>query len=144
MCRFSFEPSSSYGNRSVCNFNCALLLVVYTAEFTQKRLIRTPRQNIMAKPRSLKLALLYLIVSISEVCSKRTHQGHVYSKQKHKIQSSRSKIRIEKGSPWPFLPSAGNHHTEFPHYPSYPFMIVAPPRKFFNFMSVQYFLENGS
>jgi Na+/H+ antiporter NhaC len=48
-------------------------------------------------------------------------------KRKDKAHSSKSKLKIDKGNPWPFLPSAGSHYTATKGYPSYPFMIVSPP-----------------
>jgi hypothetical protein len=48
-------------------------------------------------------------------------------KKKYKAHSTKSKPKIDKGTPWPFLPSAGSHYSATKGYPNYPFMIVSPP-----------------
>lgn len=49
--------------------------------------------------------------------------------ERKKYKAHLPNLKIDKGNPWPFLPSAGTHYAAPKGYPNYPFMIVSPPGK---------------
>lgn len=82
----------------------------------------------MAGMREFFTRLLLLVAAIGVVHSKyKTKLENL--KGKHRTYHTRSKIKIDKGNPWPFLPSPGTHYSAFPGYSGYPFLILAPPDK---------------
>jgi hypothetical protein len=80
------------------------------------------------KRKPLLTQILLLLLTISSIRTDTT-EVRKSEKKKYKPHSSKSKLNIDKGNPWPFLPSPGSHYSATKGYPSYPFMIVSPPGK---------------
>ena len=122
-----FQNHKLIGLHPVYNYNRYILRFIYFVLHIKKIRGQTDVPCNMAFKKFLT-HLLLLFLTIYHVNSKSIDtRNSGTDKRRYKDHSSKSKLKIDKGNPWPFLPSPGSHYTKTKGYPSYPFMILSPP-----------------
>lgn len=87
-------------------------------------------ENNMALARMVsKYLTLFLLATFTVKATSAVARNSRAGKKKREEHSLKSKLKIDHGSFWPFLPAPGSHYTASKGYPSYPFMILSPPGK---------------